>query len=684
MRLAAILSIILSLALPASSVAGESSTDARLNSEQIANEVLGAMDRTADPCANFYRYSCGTWIDNAEIPPDRPRWVRSFSVLRENNREVIRELIEQAAEDPGSDPDRQRVGAYYGACMDEAAVEEAGTTVLEPLFEAIAGIDDAEALFRVAGTLYRQGIGSLFGVGIFEDFKNPEVYITHLVQGGLGLPDRDYYLSEDPKKRELLADYEAHVARMFELIGEAKQKAATHAAQVVALETRLATASRERTEMRNYDKQINRADRYGLAKLNPGIPWVAFLRAAGHPDINDFNIRTPEFFDALEELVADTEIEQLKTYLRWHVVDATANRLPAAFVDANFEFYGAKLSGQKEIQVRWKRCVSATSGALGEAIGRLYVDAMFAGDSKGKALEMIHDIEKAFENNLETVAWMDDETRARAVTKLEAVRNKIGYPDRWRDYSKMKIGTESYFSNALAAAEHEFDYQANKAGKPVDKKEWIMTPQTVNAGYNPLGNEIIFPAGILQPPFFHRDFPAVMNYGGIGFAIGHELTHGYDDQGRKFDPSGKLEEWWEPDVSERYTAKAQCVDDYYSKYEVEPGVNVNGKLTLGENIADLGGIKLVHRAYKLWEKRHGTPEPFVDGLSNDQLLFVAGAQTWCAKISPEFLRMQVTTDPHSPAQFRVDGPFSNLPAFAEAFGCEVGSPMRPEQFCAVW
>jgi predicted metalloendopeptidase len=679
-----IVSIGLALVLPASSTAEEASTGARLSQAQIASDVLGTMDRSADPCVDFYRYACGTWIDNAEIPPDRPRWVRSFSVLRERNRDIIRELIEHAAADTGGDPDRQRVGNYYAACMDEAAVEAAGTEPLLPLLEKIAAIEDAESLFRVAGELRRQGIGSLFGVGVFEDFTDPDMYIAHLVQGGIGLPDRDYYLSEDPKKQELLADYEKHVARMLELIGEESESAAAHAAQVVALETRLATASRERTEMRNLDKQINRADRYGLEKLNPDIPWTAYLAAAGHPEMNDFNIRTPEFFDALEELITDTDIELLKTYMRWHLVDAMADQLPSAFVDANFEFYGAKLSGQQEIQDRWKRCVSATSGALGEAIGRLYVDEMFAGDSKGKALEMIHDIEKAFENNLEAVAWMDDETRARAVTKLEAVRNKIGYPDRWRDYSKMKIGTESYFANALAAAEHEFDYRASRAGEPVDKEEWLMTPQTVNAGYNPLGNEIIFPAGILQPPFFHRDFPAAMNYGGIGFGIGHELTHGYDDQGRKFDPSGKLHEWWEPEVSERYAKQAECVADFYSEYEIEPGVNINGELTLGENIADLGGIKLAYRAYKLWEERHGEPEPFVEGLSNDQLLFVAAAQTWCAKISPEFLRMQVTTDPHSPAMYRVNGPFTNLPVFGETFGCETGTQMRPEQICVVW
>jgi predicted metalloendopeptidase len=471
---------------------------------------------------------------------------------------------------------------------------------------------------------------------------------------------------------------------MFTLLGEDAEIAASHAAEVVAFETGLAQASRDRTAMRDIQKQIHRTDRAGLAELAPGLPWDAFFAGSGHPDIDAINVRTPEFFEALDQALATTEIEKLRTYLRWRLVDDMANQLPEAFVAANFEFYGAKLSGQKEIQPRWKRCVSGTSGALGEAVGRLYVHRMFAGDSKDKALEMIHDIEAAFEANLDGVVWMDDETRKRALVKLEAIRNKIGYPDRWRDYSGLRLTGDSYFGNALAASAFEFDFQANKAGEPVDKAEWPMTPQTVNAGYNPLGNEIIFPAGILQPPFFHRDFPAAMNYGAIGLGIGHELTHGYDDQGRKFDASGKLQEWWEPEVSARYEQRAQCVADYYSRYEVEPGVNVNGELTLGENIADIGGLKLAFNAYRMWQQRHGEPGSPIEGLTDEQLLFVAAAQTWCAKESPEFLRMQVTTDPHSPSQFRVLGPMANVPQFAAAFGCEPGQPMRPQEICVVW
>ena len=338
----------------------------------------------------------------------------------------------------------------------------------------------------------------------------------------------------------------------------------------------------------------------------------------------------------------------LQTYLRWHAVNSTATLLSSSFVDADFEFYGQQLSGQSEIKPRWKRCVDATQGALGEAVGKLYVQRMFAGSSKDVALEMIGDLESAFSANLPGLAWMDETTRGRAQEKVAALGQKIGYPDEWRDYSSVVVVPGDYFGNTMAANAFEFDRQANKVGKPVDRNEWGMTPQMVNAYNNPLMNEIVFPAGILQPPFFHRDFPAAMNYGGIGGVIGHELTHGYDDQGRKFDAKGRMEEWWAPEVADRFRQQAQCVDDFYSKFEVEPGVNVNGLLTLGENIADIGGLKQAHEAYKRWEERHGSPEPFVEGLTNEQLLFVAWGQVWCTEMSPEVARLLVTTDEHSP------------------------------------
>jgi predicted metalloendopeptidase len=658
----------------------------QLSREQIAADVLAAMDRTVDPCQDFYRYACGTWIASTALPPDQPRWVRSFSVVREQNRTLLREIIEEAAAGARSaDHANRLVGDYFGACMDEDAVEKAGTTVLDPIFSEIDRVGDARSLLAVTGALYRRDIEPLFGIDVFADLKDPGTNVAHLVQGGIGLPDRDYYVSDDPTKREILAAYEAHVARMLALVGEGDEAAAAHAAQVVAFETKLATVSRDRTAMRELDQQHHRLDRAGLAELTPGLPWEAFFDAAGHAGVAEINVRTPEFFAALEGLVVATDPAVLRSYLRWTAVDQVADQLPAAFVEANFEFYGRKLSGQQELEPRWKRCVSATSDALSEPVGRLYVDRSFAGDSKEKALEMINDIEAAFDANLDSLAWMDDGTKWRAHRKLVAVRNKIGYPDRWRDYSSLRLTPSSYFANAAAVAAFDLDFAVGKVGKPVDRNEWnFLSPQTVNAGYNPTGNEMLFPAGILQPPFFHRDFPAAMNYGAIGLGIGHELTHGYDDQGRKFDPTGAIHEWWEPEVAERYEQRAQCVADYYGALEVEPGVHVNGQLTLGENIADIGGLKLAHRAYQRWLERHGDPQPLIEGLSDDQLLYVAAAQLWCTVVSPEYLRQAVTTDPHTPDRFRASGPMANNPAFAEAFECEPGTPMSPAQSCEVW
>jgi putative endopeptidase len=686
MKRFAVVCILIACASAGCSPHSDSSSDepGGLSRETIAADVLSAMDLSADPCQDFYRYACGGWLDSTERPADQASWTRSFNVVVEKNREVVRQILEEAAADPGDDPDRQRIGHFYAACMDEAAVEAAGHAPLEPIFEQIATVADAGSLLAVTAALQRMGIGALFDIEVIPDFANPDLDIAFVLQGGLGMPDRDYYVSDDQKKQELMREYEQHVARMFALLGEDEATAKPHAAEVVAFETELAKASRDRVAMRQVDQLYHKIDIQGLKELTPQLPWDTFLEATGYPDVKDINVATPEFFEALESLVQRTAPDVLQTYLRWHAVDGTAYLLSKEFVDANFDFFGKKISGQEEIKPRWKRCVSATQGALGEAVGKLYVERMFAGSSKDVALEMIGDIKATFEAGLQDLAWMDDTTRERAVEKLHAMGFKIGYPDKWRDYSAMTITPDDYFANSMAGISFEFDRQARKIGNPVDRDEWHMTPQMVNAYNNPLMNEMVYPAGILQPPFFHRDFPAAMNYGAIGAGIGHEMTHGFDDQGRKFDPKGRLKEWWEPEVAEKFNAQAKCVEDFYSRYEVEPGLPVNGKLTLGENIADIGGLKESDAAYKRWESRHGTPEPLLDELTNEQLLFVAWGQIWCTLMSPEQARLQVTTNPHTPAQFRVAGPVSNIPAFAEAFGCEVGDPMRPEEPCVVW
>jgi putative endopeptidase len=679
-----LLALTVALSLSPTANAASSQPSPGLTAKQIAADVLGAMDPEADPCQDFYRYACGGWLERTKIPADQSRWMRSFSTVDERNQKIVREILEAAGKSPGTNPDTAKIGNYYGSCMDEAAIETAGLAPLQPLLDEIAKVDGAAALMTAAGKLQPKGINALFGLGVVPDFKRPDLEIGFMVQGGLGMPDRDYYVSEDPKKKELLVAYEKHVARMLGLLGESAETAGENAKDILAFETALAQAARPRADMRDVEALYHKLDLSGLLALNPRLDWNAFLAAADLGGVTEINVATPEFFVALERTILRTEPAALRAYLRWSVVNTAADWLPKAFVDASFDFYGKTLSGQPEIEPRWKRCVEATENALGEVVGKVYVEREFAGDSKKVALAMIHDIEDAFAANLPNLAWMDDSTRARAIAKKDALGNKIGYPDQWRDYTSLMVVKDSYFANQLASAAFEFRRQANKIGKPVDRTEWGMTPQTVNAYYNPLNNEIAFPAGILQPPFFHKDFPAAMNYGAVGTVMGHELTHGFDDSGRKFSPSGKLEEWWEPAVSARFDERAACVVKQYDAYEAEPGLHVIGKLTLGENIADIGGLRQSYDAYKVWEKRNGKPGPSLGKLSPEQLFFVAHGQVWCQLTTPEQLRLRVTTDSHSPGRFRVIGPISNHPAFAEAFQCKPGMPMTPAEKCEVW
>jgi predicted metalloendopeptidase len=679
------LAILASAALLAGALPAQAADAPASTPDSIAQQVLSSMDRKADPCVDFYQYACGGWMATTQRPPDRPRWVRSFSVIDERNQELLKEVLVDAGKNPGQDPDRQRVGNYYSSCMDEAAVEKRGNEPLASWLAEIAKVKDQSSLMALAGRMNAEGPwGPLLGLGVLADFKRPDTMIAFLSQGGLGMPDRDYYVSEDPKKKELAAAYGMFLKDVFKLLGENDAQAEKDSQSVVAFETELAKASRPRQEMRQVEKLYNKIDIDGLKKLTPGLDWDAFRKGLGRPDLQEINVATPEFFSALDKLVNSTSPEVLQTYLKADLARGAAPSLTKAWVDTNFEFYGKALGGQEENQPRWKRCVDATEGALGEAVGKLYIDKAFPGESKQVAVEMIRDIENAFERNLPSLAWMDETTRGRALGKKNALGNKIGYPDKFRDYSAMKIVPGDYFANVLASVAFEFKRQADKVGKPKDPSEWGMTPQMVNAYYNPLNNEIAFPAGILQPPFFNKDFPAAMNYGAIGMVVGHELTHGFDDQGRKFSPTGKLEEWWAPEVSKKFEERAKCVADQYSSFEVEPGVKVNGQLTLGENIADIGGLKQAYSAYKEWEKRHGGKGPTVGDLTPDQLFFVAHAQAWCSVQTPEFQRMQVTVDPHAPAKFRGSAPEIDNPAFAAAFSCKAGTPMNPTNRCEVW
>ncbi len=653
--------------------------------DEARRAVVSSMDPAADRCADFYRYSCGGWLDATELPADQTRWIRSFSTLTERNLEIVRGLLEAAATAPGAaDTDRHRIGTFYASCLDEKRIDARGAIPLAPMLERIEAIDGPAALLATTAELHRGGAAPFFSFGTLPDFRNPDVEIGYLSQGGLGLPDRDDYLSADAKKRQILAGYRDHVAQMFELAGAKAKAARADAGRVVAFETELARASRARAEMRERDQLYHRLDRAGLDLLAPALPWRLYFETAGRADFTDLNIAVPEFFEALARLAAATPVETLRAYLRWTAINSSAAALSRPFAEADFAFYGRALRGQKEIEPRWKRCVAATTGALGEAIGKLYVEREFAGGSKEVALEMIGDIASAFEASLAELAWMDETTAARAVAKARKISHKVGSPDSWRDYSRLRVEPGRFFENVVAGQVFEWERQLAKIGGPVDRDEWLTTPQRVNAYYDPLANEIVFPAGILQPPFFHVDYPAAMNYGAAGAVVGHELTHAFDDQGRRTDGDGVPRQWWEPEATARFETAARCVADQYARFEVEPGVHVDGELTLGENLADLGGLKQAFRAYRGWQARHGAPEPLVPGLDDVQLFFVAWAQTWCALATPEYLRQQVTVDPHSPTRFRAIGTTMNSPDFQRAFACASGAPMVAAPLCTIW
>jgi len=662
-----------------------STTAPAASKTSVAATMQSVMDPKTDPCTDFYRYACGAWLDRTPIPADQPRWGRGFSEIRERNQNALRQILEEAR--TAKSGDSQKIGAYYAACMDTKGIEAAGTAPLQPWMaeiDAAAGAPTLAPTMALAAKLQSAGAGALFGWQSAGDFKNPEVGILHLQQGGLGLPDRDYYLKEDAAGKQVLEAYRGHVGRMLVLAGEPQAAADADAARVLDFETRLARASKPRAELRDPDKNYHKLDRAGLATLTPDLPWDAYFGGLGRPDLDGINVGQPEFFQALDRELKDAEPATRAAYLRWHLVHGLQDLLPEAFAQEDFALYGKTLQGQKELEPRWKRCVAQVDEGLGEILGKAFVDRNFPGDSKQISLEMIQRVEAAFASRLPDLTWMDDATRARALEKLHAVRNQIGYPDKWRSYAGLEVTPDAWLKDGLAARAFETKRRITKVGKPVDRDEWLATPPTVNAYYNPLFNQMVFLAGILQPPFFDRSFPAPMNFGAIGMVMGHELTHGFDDQGRKFDKQGKLVEWWEPAVSERFEERAQCVDDLYSSYEVQPGVHLNGKLTMGENIADLGGIKQAYIAYQGWKKEHGTPKVDVPGITDDQLVFLGYAQAWCTVTTPEFDKLRAATDPHSNPRSRVNGPLSQLPAFSAAFACKAGAPMNPEKKCEVW
>lgn len=648
-----------------------------------ASDLLSSMDPKVDACSDFYAYACGGWIAATPLPADKPRWGRSFSVINDRNLDTLKSIVEEAAKNPGGrDADWQKMGDTYGSCMDEAAVDAAGVTPLTPVFASIEKLKDLKGFMRLAGELQGVGVDAVVRVDVEGDFKNPDLNVLYIGQAGLGLPDRDYYFPTDDKGKALLADYQAHMGRMLVLSGVPEADALKASADVVAFETRLAEASIPRAELRDPQKSYNRVDRAGLLKLTPKLDWAGWLEAVGAGKANEISVDRLDTYKKFEGVLLGTKVATLKSYLRFHALSTLAPNLSKPVFEEDFGFYQVKVVGRKEAEPRWKRCLAVVNGSVGEVAGRYYVEKAFPGESKAVADSMLGDIQAAFVAGLPKLTWMDEATRERAKEKAAKISRKIGYPDTWRDYSTLTITPGNHAGNVMAARRFEHTRNITKVGKPVDKSEWYMVPQLVNAYYNPLNNEFAYPAGILQAPFFDKSFPSSRNYGGIGAVMGHELSHGFDDQGRKFDGDGKMSEWWAPEVSARFEAQAKCVVDEFNGFKLDDGTPVKGDLTLGENIGDLGGVRTAYRAF---QATAGAKEPTgIPGMTQEQVFFVAYAQNWCTVASPEYQRMQVSSDPHSPAKFRVIGPLQNLPEFHAAFGCAEGTPMRPANACEIW
>jgi endothelin-converting enzyme/putative endopeptidase len=648
-----------------------------------------ALDRGVSACDDFFQFACGGWLAKTEIPADRSYWHRGFTELAERNERQLRRILEAAAEGRTDPADRfgDKLGAYWASCMDEAGIEARGLADLRAAWARIDATKDRDALATELARLHASGVQAPFPLYADQDAKDATEVVLTVAQGGLSLPDRDFYLLDDGKNPEIRRDHAAHLRRMLGLAGVPPAQAEADARAVEQIERALAETHWTQTETREPSRLYNRVDRAGLEKLAPAIPWGRVFEGLGHPALAAVNVTTPCFVARVGRLFEEAPLDAWRAYLRWHLLAAMAEAraLPKAFVEERFRFTSRAFTGAKELRRRWKHCVAATDEALGFALGQAYVRLHFGPEGKDRTTRLVGEIQKAMERDVERLPWMDEATKAGAREKIAALVNKVGYPDTWRDYSPMEVTRDSFFANVLAAARFETDRQLDKVGKPLDRGEWFMSPPTVNAYYNPAMNEMVFPAGILQPPFFNPAAPEPVNYGAIGMVVGHELTHGFDDQGRKYDAKGNLADWWTPAVAAEFDRRASCVARQYAAYESVPGVKLNGELTLGENIADLGGLKLSFAAMQAARQgREGERE--VSGFTPAQQFFVGFAQSWCAKYREEELRLRAVTDRHSPARFRVNGPLANLPEFAEAFRCAEGTPMvrAAASRCEVW
>lgn len=640
------------------------------------------LDRTANACVDFYQFANGGWVKNNPIPAAYSRW-GSFDELGENNQATLTKILERAAADADAKQATasKMLGTYYQSCMDSTAAEKLGAAPLRPRLARIAAINTRADLQHEIALLHREGVPVLFGFGSTQDSKNSTSVIGGAYQGGIGLPDRDYYTKTDPASAAIRTNYVAYMRKMFELAGEPAAQATTDADKVMSIETSLASASMTRVEQRDPVATYNYRTPAQLATMTPHFDWNRYFTDLGAPNVPAVDVQSPKFFAAVDNLIATVPLSDWKAYLRWKVIRSSAPLLSSSFVNEDFNF-SRTLSGAKEQLPRYKRCTRATDAGLRDALGQAYVAENFTPDARARALEMVHNLESVFQERLSSLAWMSDTTRQQALVKLHAYAEKIGYPDMWRDYSTLHIRPGSFLNNVAAVRAYEKQRDLNMIGKPLDRTQWGMTPATVNAYYNPQMNEIVFPAGILQPPFFSPTADDAVNYGGMGSVIGHEMGHGFDDQGAQYDPQGNLKNWWSAGDLAKFRERTTLITNQYNDYTVLDTVHVNGKLTLGENAADLGGLTVAYAA--LQKALAGRPRPpLIDGMTPEQRFFLAWAQIWRSNTTPQTARLLINTDPHSPGRWRTNGPLSNMPEFAQAFGCKPGDPMvRPDSIRA--